>query len=73
MIRPILLSVFLLFCNIILFAQENDPGIANEMRSNGKIYVVVTVLTAIFIGIIVYLIRLDKKLAKLERESKINH
>ena len=73
MTRPILLFVFLLFCNIISMAQDNGSGIANEMRSNGKIYVVVGVLTAIFIGIIIYLIRLDRKLAKLERESKINH
>jgi CcmD family protein len=73
MIRLILLSLLLLLCNTFLFAQENGSGIANEMRSNGKIYVVVAVLTAIFIGIVIYLIRLDRKLSKLEKESKINH
>jgi CcmD family protein len=73
MIRPILLSLLLFVCNTVLFAQDNNPGIANEMRSNGKIYVVVAVLTAIFIGIVLYLIRLDRKLSKLERETKINH
>jgi CcmD family protein len=73
MIRPILLSLLLFVCNTLLFAQDSNPGIANEMRSNGKIYVVVAVLTAIFIGIVLYLIRLDRKLSKLERETKINH
>jgi CcmD family protein len=46
---------------------------ADEMRSNGKIYVVVAVLVTIFIGIILYLIRLDRKLTKLEKETKIHH
>lgn len=69
MIRKFLLLFFLLTCSSVLFAQS----MANEMRSNGKIYVVVAVLVAIFIGIILYLIRLDRKLTKLEKDTKINH
>jgi len=69
MTKRIVLLFFLLLCNYILFAQ----GIGDEMRSNGKIYVVVAVLTAIFIGIILYLIRLDRKISKLEKDTKINH
>lgn len=69
MIRKFFLSFLLLICNFVLFAQS----MADEMRSNGKIYVVVAVLTTIFIGIILYLIRLDRKLTKLEKETKINH
>lgn len=69
MIKRILLSCFLLICNYILFAQD----MADEMRSNGKIYVVVAVLVTIFIGIILYLIRLDRKLKRLEKESRNNH
>jgi CcmD family protein len=69
MIKRILLSFFLVVCNYVLFAQE----MATEMRSNGKIYVVVAVLVTIFVGILLYLIRLDRKLTKLEREIKLNH
>lgn len=69
MIKRILLSFFLLTCHYALFAQS----MANEMRSNGKIYVVVAVLVTIFIGIVIYLIRLDRKISKLEKETKINH
>lgn len=69
MIKKILLSLVLLLCSRAVFAQN----MADEMRSNGKIYVVVAVLTTIFIGIILYLIRLDRKLTKLEKETKINH
>jgi len=69
MIKRFILSILLLICNYVLFAQSLD----NSMRSNGKIYVVVAVLVAIFIGIILYLIRLDRKISKLEKETKINH
>jgi CcmD family protein len=69
MIKRILLSFFLVLCNYVLFAQE----MATEMRSNGKIYVVVAVLVTIFIGILLYLVRLDRKITKLERETKLNH
>jgi CcmD family protein len=70
MTRILLLSILLLF-NSILFAQDGN-NTSELMRSNGKIYVVVAVLTAIFLGIIIYLIRLDRKLTKLEKETKIN-
>tara|TARA_B110000977_G_scaffold169923_1_gene220247 strand:+ start:1462 stop:1605 length:144 start_codon:yes stop_codon:yes gene_type:complete len=39
---------------------------ADVMRSNGKIYVVVAVIATIFIGLMIYLIRIDKKVQKLE-------
>lgn len=42
---------------------------ADVMRSNGKIYVVVAVILTIFAGIILYLIRLDRKITKLEKQS----
>jgi CcmD family protein len=38
------------------------------MRSSGKIYVVVAVIVAIFIGIVAFLMYLDRKLTKLENQ-----
>jgi len=53
------------------FAQEqNTVEMADVMRSNGKIYVVITVLTVVFLGIVIYLINLDRKVTKLEKELK---
>ena len=46
--------------------QNNFVEMADVMRSNGKIYVVVAVLATIFIGLMIYLIRIDKKVQKLE-------
>jgi hypothetical protein len=42
---------------------------ADAMRDNGKIYVVVAVIVTIFAGIILYLVRLDRKISKLEKNN----
>jgi CcmD family protein len=46
-------------------AQASDTDF---MRSIGKIYVVVAVIVAIFVGIVLFLIYLDRKLARLENQ-----
>ena len=63
-------TIFLLIPAILmtLFLQAQTETMATTMRSNGKIYVVVAVLTTILIGLIAYLIRLDKKISNLEKE-----
>ena len=73
MIKRSLLSLSLLLLNILVWAQKPDVEMADTMRDNGKIYVVVAVIVAIFIGIILYLIRLDRKMTRLEKDihSKI--
>lgn len=56
-----------------LLAQVTDPEkqyTAFDMRHNGKIYVVVSVMVIIMIGLILYLVRLDRKMTRLEKESK---
>lgn len=64
-----LLAVCLLVFQFVAWTQENDKPVemADGMRSNGRIYVVVAVVLTIFAGIIIYLIRLDKKISKLEK------
>ncbi len=59
----------LMLIAIVTQAQE-QIGMADVMRENGKIYVVVGVLLIIMIGLFIYLIRIDKKLSKLEKETK---
>lgn len=68
--RKIILSCCLLLTTLFAIAQDGKVEMADTMRSNGKIYVVVAVILAIFIGIIIYLVRLDKKLTKLENHFK---
>ncbi|MEM8527751.1 MAG: CcmD family protein [Bacteroidota bacterium] len=50
-------------------AQSDNPDF---LRSIGKIYVVVAVIVVVFIGIIIFLIYLDRKLTKLEDQINEN-
>lgn len=65
------MSLWLLFFVIAtpLMAQQDSPEMADALRSSGKIYVVVLVLVSIFIGIIAYLVRLERKISKLEKNK----
>ena len=47
--------------------QDGTIRMADTMRQNGKIYVVVAVVVTIFLGIVLYLVRLDRKISKLEK------
>jgi len=43
---------------------------ADKMRSSGKIYVVIAVILTILGGLILYVVRLDRKITKLEKSEK---
>jgi hypothetical protein len=47
---------------------EAKIEMADILYENGKIYLVVLVLLTIFAGIIFYLVRLDRKISKLEKK-----
>ena len=57
-----------LLLSVNVFAQDN---VAPEsfMRSNGKIYVVVAICVTILIGLFLYLVSIDKKIGKIEKEN----
>ncbi|HMH22048.1 MAG TPA: CcmD family protein [Puia sp.] len=63
-----------LFLTLIARAQDSSGDqtveMADALRANGKIYVVVAVLVAIFLGLILYVVRLDRKISRLEKETK---
>ncbi|MDR3714330.1 MAG: CcmD family protein [Puia sp.] len=66
-------SLFLFLLPSLLLAQVTDAEkkyTAFEMRSNGKIYVLVACILIIVLGLICYLVRLDGKISKLEKETK---
>ncbi len=48
--------------------KNEKPQMADAFRSNGKIYVVVTVLVIILSGIFFYLYNLDRKIDRLEKK-----
>ena len=66
--RSLFCILLLLSSGISAFAQER-PEMADVMRSNGKIYVVVAVCLTILIGLFLYVLKLDRKITKLEKEQ----
>ncbi len=61
------LSLLLLLSANVLLAQGSE---SDFFRSIGKIYVVVAIIVATFIGIILFLIYMERKVSRLERELK---
>jgi uncharacterized membrane protein len=57
----------LLLCTDI-FAQKNVDS-ESLMRSNGKIYVVVAICVTILIGLFLYMLSIDRKIGKIEKEN----
>lgn len=60
--------LFLLTSNSLL-AQGSSPDF---MRSMGKMYVVVAVILAIFVGIVLFLVFLDRRLTRIENQINDN-
>jgi len=50
------------------FAQDTTNS-TDVLRSNGKIYVVMIIVIVIVTGLFIYLMNLDRKITKLEKES----
>jgi K+-transporting ATPase A subunit len=69
MTKKIALILMLLMVTLNLFAQNNNVEMADALRSNGKIYVVVACVVVILIGLLIYLFALDKRLKMLEKKS----
>lgn len=66
--KRLITTLFILLITSTLCSAQ--PEMADTLRSNGKIYVVVAVLATIFAGIFIYLLLLDRKITKLEKTNK---
>jgi hypothetical protein len=61
--------IFFISC-LLSSAQAAQPAMADEMRTDGKIYVVVGVLLIIFISIAGFLVVLERRIKKMEEKLK---
>ena len=64
-LKFLITSLFFFFYSFLSAQNES----ADFIRSTGKIYVVVAVLLIIFFGIILFLISLERKIARLEKKN----
>jgi hypothetical protein len=61
-------SMLLLFILGTINSFGQDVEMADTMRSEGKIYVVVAIILLILAGILAYLFTLDRKISGLEKK-----
>lgn len=71
-LKRIVLVLSLCMFTLLSFAQptttqQQEP--TDFMRSSGKIYVVVAVIVVIVAGLFIYLVNLDRKISKLEKNK----
>ena len=64
-----ILSLVLSFL-LPLLSQAQAPEMADEMRSNGKIYIVLACVLLVLGGMLTFLLILESRLSKLEKEEK---
>ena len=68
------LSIFVVMLSVgNLLAQNAQAPVemADKMREDGKIWIVVAVITVVFLGIAANMLRLESKVSKIEKELNI--
>ena len=60
--------LILLMSSFVGMAQQADVEMADQFRADGKIYVVISVVLLILIGLFIYLFSLGNKISRLEKE-----
>ncbi len=68
--KKVITFVLLFLGSLSLFAQK-EVAMADKMREDGSIWVVVAIVFATFIGLAIYLIATDRKVKKLEEKLNI--
>ncbi|WP_342645180.1 CcmD family protein [Mucilaginibacter sp. CSA2-8R] len=67
MIKKLTFLAVLLATHFAASAQEVE--MADQLRSSGKIYVVVITIAIVFVGLAIYLFAIDRRLSKLEKNK----
>ncbi|WP_426490269.1 CcmD family protein [Hymenobacter sp. 102] len=69
-LRPLLALLVALVLPVLRVAAQpaDQPEMADALRQNGKIYVVVAVIAVVLGGLLFFLISLDRRLSRLEKE-----
>jgi hypothetical protein len=66
-IKRILIIGLMLLSSLSAFSQSESVEMADSFRADGKIYVVVAIILIVLLGLVGYLIFIDRKLAKIEK------
>lgn len=69
--KYLIVTLLCLLFTIINYAQDSVAvkEVTTGLRAGGKIYVVVAVVVTILLGLIIYLISLDRKISRIEKNN----
>jgi heme/copper-type cytochrome/quinol oxidase subunit 2 len=68
--KQLIVTLIVLFVQLLAKAQDSTNHVAQTptgLHAGNKIYVVLVVVLTILIGLFLYVIRLDRKISKLEK------
>jgi len=68
-LKNVAVLLALLCLSGLLHAQNKESPVGKFMRSDERSYVVIAVMLTILIGLVLYIVRLDRKIGKLERNN----
>jgi len=68
--KRVTLTVLNIFFFLFGFSQSTGGG-SDALRSDGKIYVVMAVVITILTGLLIYLVRIDRKISRMEKRNEI--
>lgn len=65
-----ILTLFIFTMNVFAQGTQDAAEMADTLRANGKIYVVVGVVLLVLLGLLTYIILIDRKISKLEKDVR---
>ncbi len=69
--KKTILALAFLLTALISVAQDSTLNAPGGLRADGKIYVVGAVVFTILAGLLFYIIRVDRKISRLEKEQSL--
>ena len=70
MSKRVLSFIFILLSLVSNSQEASSPQMADVMRENGKIYIVISVIGLIFLALVLFLVVIERRVKKLEEELK---
>lgn len=70
--KQLIVTLIVLFVHLLASAQDSANHVDQTrtgLYAGGKIYVVLVVAVTILVGLFLYVIRIDRKITKLEKNS----
>lgn len=67
--KAVLSAILSLFLLVTSAHAQESVEMADTLRSSGKIYVVVAVIALIFLGMLLFLFSLDRRIKKIEQTN----